>query len=88
MNKAPSKTARILAYLIADASLNRFEAESPSDHCLNSTISELANRHRVIIKRVAKRVPTRWSKPCAMTRYTLLESEFAQAFQVLAHLGF
>lgn len=38
---APTKTSRILAYLVAGGSLNRFEAERLGDHCLNSTISAL-----------------------------------------------
>jgi len=43
--KVPSKTMSILAYFLAGATLNRFEAEPLGDHCLNSTISELRIPH-------------------------------------------
>ena len=37
----PVKVARILHALASGRSLNRFQAESLSDHCLNTTISKL-----------------------------------------------
>lgn len=83
---SPSKIARILAHLLTGASLNRFEAEKIGDHCLNSTISELANRHGLAFRRISERVPNRWGAPCTVTRYALPQSEFARASQVLARL--
>lgn len=87
MKKAPSKITRILADFLSGASLNRFEAENIGDHCLNSTISELANCYGLTFKRLPERVPNRWGKPCKVTRYSLPLSEVEQATQVLVRLG-
>lgn len=43
LTKAKTKLNRVLAYLLAGNSLNRFEAQKLNDHCLNSTISTLKN---------------------------------------------
>ncbi len=80
------KIARILSHLLSGASLNRFEAEKLGDHCLNSTISTLANKHGLVIERHSENVPNRWGKPCTVTRYTLPSSEVKFAAQVLARL--
>ncbi|OMG67021.1 hypothetical protein AUR61_001470 [Stutzerimonas balearica] len=84
--EAPSKNVRILLHLLTGATLNRFEAEKLGDHCLNSTISELANRHGLAFTRQPERVPNRWGKPCRVIRYGLPPSETAIAKQVLARL--
>lgn len=84
--KAPSKTARILSHLLAGASLNRFEAERLGDHCLNSTISALANVYLLSFKRQPERVPNRWGAPCNVTRYSLPPSEYKRACAVLASM--
>ncbi|HCA6586550.1 TPA: hypothetical protein MXV30_005442 [Pseudomonas aeruginosa] len=81
------KITRILAYLLTGASLNRFEAEKLGDHCLNSTISTLANKHGLSIGRQPEKVPNRWGKSCTVTRYSLSPSEVELASQVLARLG-
>ncbi len=73
--KAASNTMSILAYFLADASLNRIEAEPLGGQCLNSTISELANRHGVTLKRTPEKVPNRWGKPCRITRYSVPATE-------------
>ncbi|MGK8180369.1 hypothetical protein ACRS2I_12725 [Pseudomonas aeruginosa] len=83
---APSKIARVLAYLLTGASINRFEAERLGDHCLNSTIAVLANAHRLAFVRQQERVPNRWGAPCVVTRYSLLTSELDEARKVLACL--
>jgi hypothetical protein len=83
---SPSKNVRILTHLLAGATLNRFEAEVLGDHCLNSTISELANRHGLAFKRLPERVPNRWGKPCRVIRYGLSPSEVEKARKVLTYL--
>lgn len=84
--EAPSKIARILAHLLTGASLNRFEAERLGDHCLNSTISVLANRHGLTLQRQQERVPNNWGAPCSVTRYSLPSNGQHHASTVLAFL--
>jgi len=76
----------ILAYFLTDASLNGIEAEPLGDHCLNSTIAELANRHGVTFKRMPEKVPNRWGKPCRVTRYSVPATEREHANAILATL--
>lgn len=85
-NKTPSKITRVLAHLLTGASINRFEAEDLGDHCLNSTISVLANRHGVTFKRTPEKVPNRWGKPCRVTRYSVPATEREHANAILATL--
>lgn len=80
------KKARILSHLLSGGTLNRFEAETLGDHCLNSTISELTNRHGLAFTRQSERVPNRWGKPCRVIRYGLPEIERGKARKVLAYL--
>lgn len=84
--EAPTKIARILAYLLTGASINRFEAEDLGDHCLPSTIAVLANRHGLGFQRQPEKVPNRWGKPCLVTRYSLPAGEHQQARTTLNHL--
>jgi hypothetical protein len=58
-NKAPktTKLATILGLLVSGRSLNKFEAEHHHDHCLNTTISTLQNRHGIQIERERETVP-------------------------------
>ena len=83
---APSKIARILGHLLNAGPLNRFEAERIGDHCLNSTISDLANDHGLTFKRTPEKVPNHWGQPCDVTRYSLPRSEHRRAREVLALL--
>ena len=82
-----SKIARILAPLLTGASLNRFEAEELGDHCLNSTIASLANKHDLMISRQTEKVPNRWGKPCTVIRYSVPPTEVEPASKVLARLA-
>ena len=82
----PSKIARILAHLMAGASINRFEAEWLGDHYLNSTIAVLANRHGLIFKRQSESTSNRLGAPCTVIRYSLPVSECDKASKVLAYL--
>lgn len=86
IEEAPSKIARILAHLLAGASVNRFEAEGLGDHCLTSTIAVLANRHGLTFQRKSERVPNLWGAPCTVTRYSLSSSERQRARSTLAYL--
>ncbi len=84
--KPPSKIIRVLAHLLTGASINRFEAEDLGDHCLNSTISVLANRNGVNFKRTPEKVHNRWGKPCRVTRYSVPATEREHANAILATL--
>lgn len=84
--KPPSKIARILAHLLAGGSLNRFEAERLGDHCLNTTISTLANRHDLDFQRQPERVPNNWGAPCNVNRYSLPRSQHERGARVLGYL--
>lgn len=84
---ATTKIARILACLLEGTSINRFEAESHGDHCLNSTISHLVNRHGLTIERHFESVRNRWGRPCLVKRYRLRVSEYDKARRLLAYLN-
>lgn len=85
--KAPTKIARVLAYLLAPCnSLNRFEAELLGDHCLNSTIAKLTHNYGLEFQRQPEKVPNRWGAPCDVIRYCLPESQHQRARTVLALL--
>ncbi|MEC6744518.1 hypothetical protein KH389_01410 [Pseudomonas qingdaonensis] len=84
--EALSKIARVLAYLLTGGSLNRFEAEHIGDHCLNSTIASLANRHGLTFQRQQERVPNCWGAACTVTRYSLLPNQFERARAVFRAL--
>lgn len=86
ITEATCKIARILIYLSTGASLNRFEAQDLGDHCLNTTISTLANGYGLIFERNYELVPNRWGKPCRVKRYSLPFSEREKAHKVLAYL--
>lgn len=88
LDKAPTKIARALAYLLAPRnSLNRFEAELLGDHCLNSTIAKLAHNYGLELHRQPEKVPNRWGTPCDVIRYSLPESQHQRARAVLALLS-
>lgn len=84
ISAAPSKIARILAYLLIPCnSLNRFEAEHLGDHCLPSTISTLTHSYNIKFQHQPEKVPNRWGQPCTVTRYRLPETQREHARQVL-----
>lgn len=85
-SKPPSKIARVLAYMLNDGGLIRFEAERLGDHCLHSTISSLANGYGLKFQRQLERVPNHWGEPCIVTRYTIPASERHRASAVLEML--
>jgi hypothetical protein len=85
--QAPTKIARILAHLMKNVSLNRFEAELLGDHCLHSTISRLSNDHGLLFRRHPESVPNGWGQSCRVTRYKLADEQQKLAENVLALLG-
>ncbi|TLP74750.1 hypothetical protein FEA48_11085 [Pseudomonas nitroreducens] len=81
---APTKLSRVLAFLVAGGSLNRFEAERLGDHCLNSTISALKHNWGIHFQILPERVPTRWGKYCDVNRYSISESQLKRAQRALS----
>lgn len=84
---APNKICRVLAYLVAGKSLNRFEAERIGEHCLHSTISRLANQYGLSVARNAESVPNNWGRPCRVVRYWLGASERKRGKVLLSFLS-
>lgn len=83
----PTKIARVLGHLLNGHRLNRFEAERIGDHCLNSTISTLANSYGLTFSRTPEKVPNRWGIACDVIRYGLPEGEYRRAHIVLRMLS-
>lgn len=85
-SRAPTKIARVLAHMLDEGPLHRFEAEHIGDHCLPSTISNLSLRYGLTFKRAWERVPSRWGTPCDVIRFSIPRSERRHAREVLALL--
>ena len=81
-----TKLSRILGLFVAGRTLNRFEAEPLGDHCLNSTVSTLANSHGLTFTRMPEKVPNRFGSKTHCMRYSLPESERGKARALLARL--
>ncbi len=83
-NTSPTLLASVLAYLIFDGSLNKYEAAKQlGDWSLHSTISDLANKYGLSIKRTPEKVM------CArnpVTRYSITEGHRRHARAVLMKL--
>lgn len=87
LQNAPTKLARILAALLTFGSMNRPEALSWGDTCLNSTIAKLSSMYGLHFDRVAEEVPTRWgATPARFVRYSIPEGSRADALAVLGYL--
>jgi hypothetical protein len=64
--------ARMMLHLFASGhSLNRFEAATAGDTCLNSTVSELAHKYGLEFIRVWEKVPNRFGTWTKVIRYRL-----------------
>lgn len=85
-SRAPTKIARVLAHMLDEGPLHRFEAEHIGDHCLPSTISNLSLRYGLTFRRTWERVPSRWGTPCDVIRFSIPRSERRHAREVLALL--
>lgn len=80
----PTLLASVLAHLIFDGSLNKYEAARElGDWSLHSTISTLANTYGVTIKRTPEKVPNA-SMPVA--RYSIPDSVRSHARDVLVKM--
>lgn len=67
-----TKLATILSILASGKSLNRFEAETFHDHCLNTTVSILQNGYGILIDRARETVPCLGGKDrVSVNRYWL-----------------
>ncbi|MBA1213928.1 hypothetical protein [Pseudomonas oryzihabitans] len=84
--KPLSKIARVLTHLVTCACLNRFEAERIGDHCLNSTINDLANSRKLSFERTPEKVPNSQGQPCDVIPYGLPASQYQRVCQILATL--
>lgn len=84
--KPLGKIGRILSVFLTGDSINRFEAERSGNHCLNSTVSVLANTHGLLFERQYERVPNHWGEPCRVTRYRLPASEHSYGHYILSRL--
>lgn len=80
---ARTKKARVLEYFIFQGSLNRFEAQHIGDHCLHTTVSNLANRHGLEFIRTPEKVPNKWGAPSEVTRYQLADDQREKAVLIL-----
>lgn len=81
--KRKTKLASILGHFSEGGSLNRFEAERLGDHCLNSTISILANVHKLTFARTVETVPNRFGGVTTVIRYQLMPFELVRAVRLL-----
>lgn len=81
--KPESKKAKMLRYFVTGKSLNVFEAEPIGDHCLNSTISALANDYGLEFHRQWETVPSRFCKEVRVKRYWLADSSKEAAHALL-----
>ena len=80
--RAPHKWVRILRVLYSGRSLNRFEAERLSDHCLHSTISSIQGMG-VPIARVFEKVPGYRGIMTPVCRYRLAPESRQAAAKLL-----
>lgn len=78
-----SKIANVLNHLLTIGDLNRFDAERIGDHCLNTTISVLANNYALLIVRTPEKVPNRFGRKTRVNRYSLPYSEYERAAKLL-----
>ena len=73
--KEGTKNSNIINVFQSGKSLNRFEAESFGDHCLNTTISTLSSQLDLEIPRKMEKVPNRFSGTTNVMRYWFSESD-------------
>ena len=73
--KEGTKYSNIIDVFMTGNSLNRFEAESFGDHCLNTTISTLSSQLDLEIPRKMEKVPNRFGGTTNVMRYWFSESD-------------
>jgi len=81
------KWARILEYLAAGNSLNRFEAEKLGDHSLPSTISGLKHRHGIFVEHTPEIINGYYGAEVRCMRYSLAATERERAKALLESLA-
>jgi len=82
--KIGSKIDSVLGHLLGGNSLNRFEAEKLlHDHCLNSTISILANQYGIKVSRQLEAVRGYQGKRTYCNRYWLDVEERLRVIDML-----
>ncbi len=73
--KSPTKRSRVILWLLIAAKHNRtitrFDAERIGEHCLNTTVSVITSKDRVIVNRRETKRPTRFGKPTDCKEYWL-----------------
>lgn len=67
------KELAVCEYMSANNGINRFEATTVGDWCLNTTISILRKKG-VNIRDEFEKVPTRWGKDAHVKRYFLVST--------------
>lgn len=84
----PCKFVRILAALYSGRSLNRFQAEGLSDHCLHSTVSTLQEKGVLILRR-NESVRGFMGCPTTVCRYSISREpeNLRRAYDLLAEHG-
>ena len=84
VTKEPTKLESILTLLLKRGKYTRFDVESYGDHCLNSTVSDLTNKHGLKISRERTTVPSKHtSRPVACAIYWIDEQDREPAIKSL-----
>lgn len=81
-----SMVAVIRNLLLNGYSFNRFGMEYLGDHCLPSTISNLANKYGLTVIRTPEQVPICFGSETRVVRYLLPSFEHERAQQVFSLL--
>lgn len=83
--RPPTKNRRI-ATTITSRSLNRFEAESYSDHCLNTTIAILRNKFGISIDGKRETVPGYQGIQTSVVRYSIAPENLEAALKIIERM--
>ena len=84
---ASNKNKRVCIGL-TELSYNRFEAERKlNDHCLNSTVSTLQNRHGIPIERKWETVPGYLGNPTRVCRNWIAKENIERALKLARFWG-
>jgi hypothetical protein len=81
----PTKNKRI-ATTLTSRSLNRFEAEGYSDHCLNTTIAILRNKFGIVIDGKRETVPGYHDIPTSVVRYSIAPENLEAALKIIERM--
>lgn len=87
--RIPTKAELCLDLLlrVGDKGINKYEAQGDyADSCLNTTISELYNRHGLIFNRVREKHRHRYGGTVSFMRYSLAPISIEKAIALLETL--